>query len=243
MKHVAQTNAMDIIVRGPRDLQIDIISLRITQCGGRVHRVYLDEGQSELSSRVSPQRGFDLTFIVILPPQTFQPIGWWLVEALNSFRWGATGQQAMHLATHQNVPLAYMTEPSEIFLLAQRCGLLREAQSSFVWNGIGPLRRVLKYLGRIGPKEISRWIVASVAAIPAAAASLQRIIGIRERSNWYFLYAAQVRALATRLKYAIAPDVEEFANKSAELEIEMEKEWLKIGHSGCSTIRTSQCRR
>jgi hypothetical protein len=85
-------------------------------------------------------------------------------------------------------------------------------------------------------------VVATAAAIPAAAASLQRIIGIRERSNWYFLYAAQVRALATKLKYAITPDVEDFANKRAELEVEMEKEWLKIGHSGAAPTGRANAR-
>lgn len=71
------------------------------------------------------------------------------------------------------------------------------------------------------------WIIAGVAAIPAAATSLQRIIGIRERAYWYFLYAAHVRSLATRLKYADAPSIEEFAKKRAELEIEMEMMWIK----------------
>jgi hypothetical protein len=93
---------------------------------------------------------------------------------------------------------------------------------------------VATVLATTDPKDVSRWVVAAVAAIPAGAASMQRIIGIRERSNWYFLYAAQVRALATKLKYATAPNVEEFANKSADLEVEMEKEWLKIGHSGAA---------
>jgi hypothetical protein len=101
---------------------------------------------------------------------------------------------------------------------------------------------VATVLATTDPKEVSRWVVAAVAAIPAAAASLQRIIGIRERSNWYFLYAAQVRALATKLKYANAPDVEEFANKSAELEVEMEKEWLKIGHSGAAPAGRANAR-
>jgi hypothetical protein len=80
-------------------------------------------------------------------------------------------------------------------------------------------------------KNIARWIVATVAAIPAAAASLQRIIRIRERSNWYFLYAAQVQALATKLKFAAAPNIEEFGNRLAEIDVEMEKKWLEIGHS------------
>jgi pimeloyl-ACP methyl ester carboxylesterase len=93
---------------------------------------------------------------------------------------------------------------------------------------------VATVLATTDPKNVSRLIVASVAAIPAAAASLQRIIGIRERSNWYFLYAANVRSLATKLKYADAPNVEEYASKRAELEVEMEREWLKIGHSGAA---------
>jgi len=84
---------------------------------------------------------------------------------------------------------------------------------------------VATVLASTDSKDISRWIVATVAAIPAGATSLQRIIGIRERSNWYFTYSAQLRALATKLKYADAPNVEEFANQSAELEVEMEKEW------------------
>jgi hypothetical protein len=93
---------------------------------------------------------------------------------------------------------------------------------------------VATVLATSGEKGVPRWIVAAVAAIPAAAASLQRIIGIRERSNWYFLYAAQVRALATELKYAATPNIEEFGKRYAELEVEIEKEWLKIGHSAAA---------
>ena len=42
---------------------------------------------------------------------------------------------------------------------------------------------VATILATTDAKDISRWIVAAVAAIPAAATSLQRIVGIRERSN------------------------------------------------------------
>lgn len=91
---------------------------------------------------------------------------------------------------------------------------------------------VATVLANSDPKEISRLIVATVAAIPAGAASLQRIIGIRERSNWYFLYAARVRSLATQLKYADAPNLEEFGKKYADIGEKMEEEWTKIGHSG-----------
>lgn len=100
---------------------------------------------------------------------------------------------------------------------------------------------VATVLANSDPKVISRLIVATVAAIPAGAASLQRIIGIRERSNWYFLYAARVRSLATHLKYADAPNVEEFGKKYADLEEKMEEEWTKVGHSGAAPLgrRTS----
>lgn len=81
-------------------------------------------------------------------------------------------------------------------------------------------------------QHLPHWVLASVAAIPAAAASLQRIVGIRERSNWYFMYAAEVRALATKLKFSNTPDLEAFAHKRAEIELEMEKAWTRIGNSG-----------
>ena len=120
-----------------------------------------------------------------------------------------------------------------------------------VWNNVIDLlltvvtvlaSLVATVLATTDPKDVSRWIVASVAAIPAAAASLQRIIGIRERSYWYFLYAAHVRSLATKLKYADAPNVEEFANQRAEYGVEMEKEWLKIGGSGPAPLGRSIAR-
>lgn len=86
------------------------------------------------------------------------------------------------------------------------------------------------------PENVSRWLIATIAAIPAAAASIQKIIAVRERSNWYFMYAAQVRSLSTRLKFAEIPNVEEIANERARLEIKMEAEWTKIG-SSMATIR------
>ncbi len=73
------------------------------------------------------------------------------------------------------------------------------------------------------------WQIAVIAGIPAAAASIQKIVGVRERSNWYFMYAAHVRSLATRLRFADAPNVEEIANERANLEIRMEADWTKLG--------------
>jgi hypothetical protein len=86
-------------------------------------------------------------------------------------------------------------------------------------------------LAAVNSKQIAGWEIAIVAGIPAAAASVQKIVAVRERSNWYFMYAAQVRSLATRLKFADAPNVEDIANERARLEIKMEADWTKIGSS------------
>lgn len=48
------------------------------------------------------------------------------------------------------------------------------------------------------PENVSRWLIATIAAIPAAAVSVGKIVAVRERSNWYFMYAARVRSLSTR---------------------------------------------
>jgi hypothetical protein len=86
-------------------------------------------------------------------------------------------------------------------------------------------------------QKISHWLIATLAAVPAAAASIQKIVAVRDRSNWYFIYAAQVRSLATRLKFANVPNVEEIAIERAKLEVEMEEEWTKIGSSTGTTRR------
>jgi hypothetical protein len=85
-------------------------------------------------------------------------------------------------------------------------------------------------LAAADPSAISKWMLAAVAAIPAAAASLQRITAVRERANWYFIYAAKVRALAKQLRYASAPNLEDFAKRSGAIDEEMEADWQKIGH-------------
>ncbi len=83
-----------------------------------------------------------------------------------------------------------------------------------------------------GAGTLSRWIIAAVAAVPAGSTSLQRIVGTRERSNWYFSHAAQVSALKTELQYATAPDIEDFARKRALIEVAMESQWSRIGPAG-----------
>lgn len=75
-------------------------------------------------------------------------------------------------------------------------------------------------------------LAASVAAFPAACTALQRIVDFRGRSLWYFRHAANLKALALSIKYATNPDLEEFAKRRAELEIEGELRWAQIGGSG-----------
>ena len=69
------------------------------------------------------------------------------------------------------------------------------------------------------------WLIAAVAAIPAACTSLQRIIGFRERSDWYFLHADKLRELLFELKYAKAPDLEDFGRRRAKIEVEVGAQW------------------
>jgi hypothetical protein len=70
---------------------------------------------------------------------------------------------------------------------------------------------------------------ASMAAVPAACTSLQRIVNFRARSHWYFEHASQLTALAIALRYANSPNLEDFAEKRASLEIASEKHWSQLG--------------
>jgi hypothetical protein len=72
-------------------------------------------------------------------------------------------------------------------------------------------------------------LAASMAAIPAACTALQRTVDFRGRSLWYFHHAASLKALALSLKFARNPDLEEFARKRADLEMEGELRWAQIG--------------
>ena len=72
-------------------------------------------------------------------------------------------------------------------------------------------------------------VTACVAAVPAACTSLQKIIDFRGRSLWYFHHSANLKALALSLKFAKEPNLEEFARRRAEIEIEGEQRWAQIG--------------
>ena len=72
--------------------------------------------------------------------------------------------------------------------------------------------------------ETAKWAVASVAAVPAACTTLQRLVDFRGRSNWYFRYSSNVRALANSLRFSDAPDLSDFARKWGALDIEMDRD-------------------
>ena len=76
-----------------------------------------------------------------------------------------------------------------------------------------------------------RWIRVGVAALPAACTSIQKVLEVRARSNWYFNYAARLRALAVIAEFAKNPDLEEYSKKKAAIELDMEKAWREIGRS------------
>jgi hypothetical protein len=88
--------------------------------------------------------------------------------------------------------------------------------------------------------HIETTVVASVAAVPAACTTLQRIVDFRGRSLWYFHHSANIKALAVSLKYAATPDLEHFASLRAELEIEGDKRWSQIGPGGGATAKRAK---
>jgi hypothetical protein len=90
---------------------------------------------------------------------------------------------------------------------------------------------------------ICRILAASVAAVPAACTALQRIVDFRGRSIWYFRHAANLKALAVSLKFAKEPNLEEFAKKRADIEIEGESRWAGIGAAMADAKRENRPRR
>ena len=92
--------------------------------------------------------------------------------------------------------------------------------------------------------QAPRWLLTTIAALPAAITGIQQAIDIRGRSNWYFLYAAKVRALEWKLKFADSPNIQEIAEERANLELVMEIEWPKVGHLlSASSVRKGGSRR
>lgn len=71
-------------------------------------------------------------------------------------------------------------------------------------------------------------LIASIAAVPAACTSLQRIVDFRGRSVWYFQHSASLKALAVSLRYATSPNLEEFARRRADLEVQGEQRWKQV---------------
>jgi hypothetical protein len=86
-------------------------------------------------------------------------------------------------------------------------------------------------------------LIASIAAIPSACTTLQRIVDFRGRSLWYFQHSANLKALTVSLRYAVNPDLEAFAQRRGDLELEAEQRWSQIGSGkDASTARSKHKR-
>lgn len=94
----------------------------------------------------------------------------------------------------------------------------------------------------IAATEAQQWIRVGIAAVPAACTSIQKVIEVRARSNWYFNYAARLRALGLTLRFAGNPEVEDFAKKKAAIDLDMEKAWAQIGRGGAKPIANGKKR-
>ena len=84
----------------------------------------------------------------------------------------------------------------------------------------------------VGASDVVRWVRVGMASVPAAITAIQKVTEIRGRSNWYFTYAARLRALAVTLEFAASPQVEDFAKKRAAIDLDMERQWSKVGRAG-----------
>jgi hypothetical protein len=84
----------------------------------------------------------------------------------------------------------------------------------------------------IAAADVPRWIRVGIAAVPAACTSIQKVLEVRARSNWYFNYATRYRALGTTLEHASSPNLEEFAKKKNGIDLDMERTWGQIGRGG-----------
>jgi hypothetical protein len=81
----------------------------------------------------------------------------------------------------------------------------------------------------VAATDVQRFIRVGVAAIPAAFTSIQKVVEVKARSNWYFNYATRLRVLAATLQYSQNPDLEDFAKQRANIDLEMEQAWGQIG--------------
>jgi hypothetical protein len=85
----------------------------------------------------------------------------------------------------------------------------------------------------VSPKVVT----ALAAALPGACTALQNIVQFKERSNWYFEYAARARAIGMMYRADEKRDLKEFATQRAALEVEMERQWAATHGAGRPTRR------
>lgn len=73
-----------------------------------------------------------------------------------------------------------------------------------------------------------RWMIVTVAAMPAAITSIQAKLRIRELSTWYFRYAATLRSLETELRHDPTADVADLVARRIRVDQEFEYLWFEL---------------
>jgi hypothetical protein len=81
----------------------------------------------------------------------------------------------------------------------------------------------------VAAADVIRWVHVAVAALPAACTSIQKVIEVKARSNWYFTYSTRLGVLANTLRYTPNASPEDFARKRAAIDLEMEQAWSQLG--------------
>jgi len=75
---------------------------------------------------------------------------------------------------------------------------------------------------------VPKVVIAVAAALPATCTALQNFVQFKERSSWYFEYAARARAIGMLYRADDTRDLREFARQRAALEVDMERQWAAI---------------
>src|SRR5262245_65717666 len=65
-------------------------------------------------------------------------------------------------------------------------------------------------------------VIAVAAALPATCTALQNFVQFKERSSWYFEYAARASAIRLLYRAESKPDLKEFATQQTALDLELE---------------------
>jgi hypothetical protein len=87
--------------------------------------------------------------------------------------------------------------------------------------------------------EVPRPYIALITALPAAFATIQTTLAFRRKSHWYFIHATKVGALRMELRFDPSPNLQEYANRRAQIGLDMEGHWGKIEDEAAAAVKDS----